>query len=66
MSAQQLRPMITSNIPLDNNISSDFIKTIHRRCLIYLATSNDNDPIEIGTADKLVSKLDVTDEELKD
>ena len=66
LSAIHLRPLLAPCLPLDTNLSCDFIKNFRRRYQLYMAKHYDeSDDINLSTGNKLLSSSSITDDELQ-
>jgi hypothetical protein len=62
--AIHLRPLLASCLPVDTNLSSDFIKKIRRRCQLYLASNDNPQDMNISIGNNLLSTSPVTESKI--
>ena len=62
--AIDLRPLLASCLPVDTNLTAEFMKNFRRRCHLYLASNDNPQDMNISIGNNLLSTSPVTESEI--
>ena len=63
--SNHLRSLLASCLPLETNLSSDYVKNFRRRCNLYIASNVSNEELDLSTSNKLLCSDDVSSFEIQ-